>query len=108
MAYTLEDEFGDIIGKARRGNGLSLGGVAARCRTHGGATVPDGRLHTETDGGPESTKSRRASISTATRLADIAMERWGPEPVPSGYDDASGGCHHYSRCRWMARPCVPT
>ena len=24
MAYTLEDEFGDIIGKARRGNGLSV------------------------------------------------------------------------------------
>ena len=29
MAYTLEDEFGDIIGKARRGNGLSVGEVAA-------------------------------------------------------------------------------
>ena len=28
MAYTLEDEFGDIIGKARRGNGLSVGEVA--------------------------------------------------------------------------------
>ena len=32
MAYTLEDEFGDIIGKARRGNGLSVGEVAAKCR----------------------------------------------------------------------------
>ena len=30
MAYTLEDEFGDIIGKARRGNGLSVGEVAAQ------------------------------------------------------------------------------
>ena len=29
MAYTLEDEFGDIIGKARRGSGLSTGEVAA-------------------------------------------------------------------------------
>ena len=28
MAYTLEDEFGDIIGKARRGNGLSVDEVA--------------------------------------------------------------------------------
>ena len=27
MAYTLEDEFGDIIGKARRGNDLSVGEV---------------------------------------------------------------------------------
>ena len=30
MAYTLEDEFGDIIGKARRGNGLSVGEVATK------------------------------------------------------------------------------
>ena len=28
MAYALEDEFGDIIGKARRGQGFSIAQIA--------------------------------------------------------------------------------
>ena len=40
MAYELEDEFGDIIGKARRGIGLSLSQVANGSRYNRCPTLP--------------------------------------------------------------------
>ena len=87
MAYTLEDEFGDIIGKARRGNGLSVGEVAA------GAGLTEAQLSQMEDYTLKPTEDQVHKIAAClnlngTRLADIAMERWGPELVPSGYDDA--------------------
>ena len=87
MAYTLEDEFGDIIGKARRGNGLSVGEVAAQ------AGITEAQLSQMEDYTLKPTEDQVHKIAArlnlnGARLADIAMERWGPEPVPSGYDDA--------------------
>ena len=87
MAYTLEDEFGDIIGKARRGNGLSVGEVAA------GAGLTEAQLSQMEDYTLKPTEDQVHKIAAhlnlnGARLAEIAMERWGPEPVPSGYDDA--------------------
>ena len=87
MAYTLEDEFGDIIGKARRGNGLSVGGVAV------GAGLTEAQLSQMEDYTLKPTEEQVHKIAAClnlngARLADIAMERWGPELVPAGYDDA--------------------
>ena len=50
MAYELEDEFGDIIGKARRGNGLSLSQVASGARYNRSSTLSDGSLYAQADG----------------------------------------------------------
>ena len=106
MAYTLEDEFGDIIGKARRGNGLSVGEVAAKCRTHRGATVPDGRLHAETDRGP-GPQYRGVPQSQRRTIGGHCDGTLGARTGPTGIRRRFGGRHHHSGCRWMARPCVP-
>ena len=106
MAYTLEDEFGDIIGKARRGNGLSVGEVAAGAGHHRSATVPDGRLHAETDGGP-SPQNRGGPPSQRHPVGGHCDGTLGARTGPIGIRRRSGGRHHHSGCRWMARPCVP-
>ena len=87
MAYTLEDEFGDIIGKARRGNGLTVGDVAAQ------AGLTEAQVSQMEDYTLKPTEDQVRSIAAClnlngARLADITMERWSPEPVPAGYDDA--------------------
>ena len=107
MAYTLEDEFGDIIGKARRGNGLSVGEVAAQ------AGLTEAQLSQMEDYTLKPTGDQVHSIAACLnlngeRLADIAMERWGARTGPIGIRRRFRGCHHHSRCRRMARPCVPT
>ena len=83
MAYTLEDEFGDIIGKARRGNGLSVGEVAA------GAGITEAQLSQMEDYTLKPTEDQVHKIAAylnlnGTRLADIAMERWGTRTGPIG------------------------
>jgi glyoxylase-like metal-dependent hydrolase (beta-lactamase superfamily II) len=87
MAYTLEDEFGDIIGKARRGHGLSTGEVASQ------AGLTDTQISQMESYTLKPTEDQVHKIAGAlnldgARLADITMERWAPEPVPPGYDDA--------------------
>ena len=77
MAYTLEDEFGDIIGKARRGNGLSVDEVAA------GAGITEAQLSQMEDYTLKPTEDQVHKIAeclnlNGARLADIAMERWDP------------------------------
>ena len=82
MAYELEDEFGDIIGKARRGNGLSLSQVAS------GAGITDGQLSQMEAYTLKATEDQVHKIARVlgldeSKLADIAMERWAPAPAPS-------------------------
>ena len=93
MAYTLEDEFGDIIGKARRGNDLSVSEVAASAGTHRITTLPDGRLYAETDRRP-SPQNRRmpqsqrrtvnrycdGTLGTRTRPTQATMPHWRSSP----------------------------
>ncbi len=89
MAYELEDEFGDIIGKARRGNGLSLSQVA------GGAGITDAQLSQMEAYTLKPTENQVRAIANVLglngdKLVDIAMERWAPVPVPSELDDKLG------------------
>lgn len=86
MAYELEDEFGDIIGKARRGNGLSLNRVANE------AGITDDQLSQMEAYTLKPTEDQVHKIAKAlglngSKLADIAMERWAPAPVPSELDE---------------------
>ena len=86
MAYELEDEFGDIIGKARRGNGLSLNHVANE------AGITDAQLSQMEAYTLKPTEDQVHKIAEAlglngSKLADIAMERWAPAPVPSELDE---------------------
>ena len=86
MAYELEDEFGDIIGKARRGNGLSLNQVANE------AGITDDQLSQMEAYTLKPTEDQVHKIAKAlglnvSKLADIAMERWAPAPVPSELDE---------------------
>ena len=87
MAYGLEDEFGDIIGKARRGHKLSLGQVASR------AGITDGQLSQMENYTLKPTEDQVHRIAEVlnldgAKLLDIAMERWTPMPIQPGYDDA--------------------
>ena len=86
MAYALEDEFGDIIGKARRGNGLSLSQVAS------GVGITDRQLSQMEAYTLKPTDDQVHKIASVlgldgSKLADIAMERWAPAPTPSELDD---------------------
>ncbi len=87
MAYALEDAFGDIIGKARRGQGLSLGQVASK------AGITEAQLSQMESYALKPTENQVHQIAQAlhlngAKLVDIAMERWGPKPVQAGYDKA--------------------
>ena len=86
MAYELEDEFGDIIGKARRGNGLSLNHVANE------TGITDAQLSQMEAYTLKPTEDQVHKIANAlglngSKLVDIAMERWAPAPVPSELDE---------------------
>ena len=47
MAFILEDEFGDIIAKARRGLGLTVGRVAAKSGVMA-KDIANGKLYQKT------------------------------------------------------------
>lgn len=85
MAYTLEDEFGDIIGKARRGQNLSESEIA----TAAGITEADlARMEQYTLKPTETQVFRLAEVLNldGTKLLDIATEQWEPEPPPQMSD----------------------
>ena len=79
MAYALEDEFGDIIGKARRGQNLSPSEIA----TAAGITEAElARMEQYTLKPTETQVHRLAEVLNldGTKLLDIATEQWEPEP----------------------------
>ena len=79
MAYALEDEFGDIIGKARRGQDLSQSQIA----TAAGITETElSRMEQYTLKPTETQVLRLAEVLNldGTKLLDIATEAWAPEP----------------------------
>ena len=87
MAYTLEDEFGDIIGKARRGQNLSPSEIA----TAAGITEAElTRMEKYTLKPTETQVFRLAEILNldGTKLLDIATEQWEPKP-PQQMSDAN-------------------
>jgi hydroxyacylglutathione hydrolase len=86
MAYALEDEFGDIIGKAKRGLGLSSSQVAS----HAGITASQlSQMENYTLKPTEAQVYKLAEILKldGAKLLEIATERWAPDPVAPG-DDA--------------------
>ena len=85
MAYTLEDEFGDIIGKARRGQDLSQSEIA----TAAGITEAElARMEQYTLKPTETQVFRLAEFLNldGAKLLDIATEQWEPEPPPQVSD----------------------
>lgn len=77
----LEDDFCDIIKKARLGQGLSLGDVAFR------SGVPAGELSVLERGGRKPTEAEVHGLASALGLragplADIALKDWLPRPSP--------------------------
>ncbi len=85
MAYVLEDEFGDIIGKARRGQHLSQRQTA----TAAGITEADlKRMEKYTLKPTESQVFRLAAALNldGTKLLDIAREAWEPAPLQQASD----------------------
>ncbi len=83
MAYSLEDEFGDIIGKARRGQNIPQSHIA----TAAGITTAElARMEQYTLKPTESQVFRLAEVLNldGTKLLDIATEQWEPEPVQQG------------------------
>ena len=85
MAYALEDEFGDIIGKARRGLNLSQSQIANAA----GITEADlARMEQYTLKPSETQVFRIAEILNldGAKLLDIAMEQWEPDPPQEGSD----------------------
>ena len=87
MAYALEDEFGDIIGKARRGQNLSSNHIA----TAAGITEAElARMEQYTLKPTETQVLRLAEVLNldGTKLLDIATEAWEPEPPQPVSDSA--------------------
>ena len=87
MAYALEDEFGDIIGKARRGQNLSPSQIA----TVAGITETElARMEQYTLKPTETQVHRLAEVLKldGTKLLDIATEQWEPEPPQQMSDSA--------------------
>ena len=80
MAYALEDEFGDIIGKARRGQNMSHSEIADAA----GITESDlSRMEQYTLKPTESQVYKIAEVLNldGTKLLDIANETWEPVPI---------------------------
>ena len=85
MSYELEDEFGDIIKKARKGLNLSIERLAQDTQI----------LHTQISkmesysikptAGHVDRLAKRLGLS-AKKLQLIAEENWSPKPIPIGYD----------------------
>ena len=80
MAYALEDEFGDIIGKARRGQNMSHSEIADAA----GITESDlSRMEQYTLKPTESQVYKIAEVLNldGAKLLDIANETWEPAPI---------------------------
>ena len=80
MGYALEDEFGDIIGKARRGQHLSQSEVAAAA---GITETQLARMEKYTLKPTETQVYKLAEVLNldGAKLLDIATEQWEPEPI---------------------------
>jgi glyoxylase-like metal-dependent hydrolase (beta-lactamase superfamily II) len=78
----LEDEFGDIVKKARLGQGLSVGDVAAK------TSLPAGDITVLERGGRTPTLPEVEAMGAALGLRlgplrAIALEGWTPSPIPA-------------------------
>jgi glyoxylase-like metal-dependent hydrolase (beta-lactamase superfamily II) len=77
----LEDDFSDIVKKARQGLGLSIGDLAQRCG------LPPGDITVLERNGRAPKEAEAQALATALSLraaqaTDIAWSRWRPDPTP--------------------------
>ena len=79
MAYALEDEFGDIIGKARRGLGLSVAAVAEQIGV-GAGDIEKMESYALTPDQPGIDRLANLLGLDNSRLGAIAREEWEPHP----------------------------
>ena len=87
MAFILEDEFGDIIAKARRGLGLTVSQVATET---GITTKKISRMENYTR---KPSRDEVDQIATTLQLDSdklnaIATESWSPNAIATKYDPA--------------------
>ena len=87
MAYILEDEFGDIIQKARSGRGLSVAQVARETQLSQ-EQLSKMENYTLKPTAEQVDKVAAVLGLSAPKLLDIAMERWAPEKWNVNFDDA--------------------
>jgi len=88
MAYILEDEFGDIIQKARSGGGLSITQVARETQISQ-EQLSKMENYTLKPTAEQVDKVAAVLGLSAPKLLDIAMERWAPEEWDANFDDAT-------------------
>ena len=87
MAYTLEDEFGDIIQKARIGQGLTISHIMHK------TGISNAQLSQMEEYTLKPTEEQVKKIATALNLSfpkllDIALERWTPAKWDVNFDSA--------------------
>ncbi|MDP6348230.1 MAG: MBL fold metallo-hydrolase [Chloroflexota bacterium] len=80
MMVPLEDEFGDLVGKSRRGHGLSVEELAAQTGIDAGSlSAFEGYRHDPTREQSD-TLAKRLGLD-APKLWEIAADTWAPEAV---------------------------
>jgi len=87
MSYILEDEFGDIIQKARIGQGLTISHIMYK------TGIPNAQLSQMEQYTLKPTEEQVKKIAAALnlrfpKLLDIAMERWTPAKWAADFDSA--------------------
>lgn len=87
MAYTLEDEFGDIIQKSRVGQGFSISQVSLD------TGIPQAKLSQMEKYVLKPTEKQVKKIASVLKLSfpkllDIATERWTPKQWDANFDSA--------------------
>ncbi len=85
MAYALEDEFGDIIGKARRGQNLSQSQLATAVRITE-AEIASMEKYTLKPTETQVYKIAHTLNLDGEKLLAIATEQWEPEPIKQSDD----------------------
>ena len=87
MAFILEDEFGDIIAKARRGLGLTVGRVAAKSGVMA-KDISQMENYTRKPSREEVDEIASTLQLDSNKLNAIATESWSPNAIATKYDPA--------------------
>jgi glyoxylase-like metal-dependent hydrolase (beta-lactamase superfamily II) len=87
MSYQLEDEFGDVIKKARTGQGFQVSDVSSATGIPESLIASMERYELRPEAGQIEKIAAKLNLSY-TKLLDIGMERWAPREWNPGLDAA--------------------